>query len=200
VTTRIYADLSIGADPSSFIEAGTLALLLVLVTAACVAPADAILAQLDRDLLDTTENLYKDVHSHPELSMQEHRTAGLAAERLRASGFEVTEQVGGTGVVGLLRNGDGPTVMLRADMDALPVQEQTGLPYTSTTNGVMHACGHDMHVAWLAAAATLLAHTTEHWQGTLIALFQPGGDMALEPTIIQPGVSASSGETPIERA
>jgi amidohydrolase len=141
-------------------------------------PADAILAQLDRDLLDTTENLYKDIHSHPELSMQEHRTAGLAAERLRASGFEVTEQVGGTGVVGLLRNGDGPTVMLRADMDALPVQEQTGLPYASTTNGVMHACGHDMHVAWLAAAATLLAHTTEHWQGTLIALFQPGEETA----------------------
>jgi hippurate hydrolase len=140
--------------------------------------ADAILEQLDSALLDATESLYKDIHIHPELSMQEHRTAGLAAERLRASGFDVTEKVGGTGVVGLLRNGDDPTVMLRADMDALPVQEQTGLDYASKTDGVMHACGHDMHVAWLATAATLLARTTEHWHGTLIALFQPGEETA----------------------
>jgi amidohydrolase len=129
-------------------------------------------------LLAAAQSLYEDVHSHPELSMQEHRTAGLAAERLRLSSFEVTEKVGGAGVVGLLRNGDGPTVMLRADMDALPIVEQTGLPYASTTNGVMHACGHDMHVAWLAAAATLLGRTIEQWQGTLIALFQPGEETA----------------------
>src|SRR6202023_3980423 len=82
-------------------------------------------------LLPELEALYKDIHSHPELSMQETRTAGLAAERLHAAGYEVTTGVGKTGVVGLLRNGDGPTVMLRADMDALPVEEATGLPYAS---------------------------------------------------------------------
>jgi metal-dependent amidase/aminoacylase/carboxypeptidase family protein len=97
-------------------------------------------------MLDDLEELYKDVHRHPELWMQEERTAGLAAERLQTAGFEVTTGVGKTGVVGLLRNGDGPTVMLRADMDALPVQEQTGLDYASETDGVMHACGHDIHV------------------------------------------------------
>src|SRR5678815_1773530 len=84
------------------------------------------------DLLPELEALYKDIHAHPELSMQETRTAGLAAERLRAAGYDVSTGVGKTGVVGLLRNGDGPTVMLRADMDALPVQESTGLPYAST--------------------------------------------------------------------
>src|ERR1700761_9180601 len=103
-------------------------------------------------LLPELEALYKDVHSHPELSMQETRTAALAADHLRAAGFEVTAGVGKTGVVGLLRNGEGPTVMLRADMDALPVKEATGLPYASNitatdsegkTVPVMHACGHD---------------------------------------------------------
>src|SRR6201998_1179395 len=82
-------------------------------------------------LLPDLEALYKDVHSHPELSMQETRTAGLAADRLRSAGYEVTTGVGTTGVVGVLRNGEGPTVMLRADMDALPVEEATGLPYAS---------------------------------------------------------------------
>ena len=118
-----------------------------------------------RNLLPDLEALYTDVHAHPELSMQETRTAGLAAERLRAAGYEVTTGVGKTGVVGLLRNGDGPTVMLRADMDALPVEEATGLPYASKVTAtdregktvpVMHACGHDMHVTWLVGATTLL--------------------------------------------
>ncbi|HET8529191.1 MAG TPA: amidohydrolase [Gaiellaceae bacterium] len=129
-------------------------------------------------VLDDLEALYKDVHRHPELSMQEERTAGLAAERLQRAGFEVTTGVGKTGVVGLLRNGDGPTVMLRADMDALPVQEQTGLDYASTTDGVMHACGHDMHVAWLAGAAALLAGARGDWHGTLLAVFQPAEETA----------------------
>jgi amidohydrolase len=150
-------------------------------------PADKILEPLGDDLLRAVENLYKDVHSHPELSMQEQRTAALAAERLRTAGFMVTERVGGTGVVGVLRNGDGPTVMLRADMDALPIAEETGLPYASTVTAtdadgqetpVMHACGHDMHVAWLAAASALLAQATDHWHGTLVALFQPGEETA----------------------
>src|SRR4051812_30369114 len=113
-------------------------------------PENAILDNLDR-LLPDLEALYKDVHTHPELSMQESRTAGLAAERLRAAGYDVTTGVGKTGVVGLLRNGEGPTVMLRADMDALPIEEATGLPYASkvkakdqegNTVPVGHMCGH----------------------------------------------------------
>jgi amidohydrolase len=129
-------------------------------------------------LLDDVEGLYKDVHRHPELSMEEERTAALAAERLRAAGFDVTTGVGRTGVVGVLRNGEGPTVMLRADMDALPVEEQTGLDYASTTDGVMHACGHDMHVAWLAGATALLAGARDDWHGTLLAVFQPAEETA----------------------
>lgn len=137
--------------------------------------------------LDDLEEFYKDLHSHPELSMQETRTAGLVAERLRASGFEVTEGVGGTGVVGLLKNGDGPAVMLRADMDALPVEEQTGLAYASTVTGtdadgnttkVMHACGHDFHVAWLAGASALMADAKDAWNGTLMVVFQPAEETA----------------------
>jgi amidohydrolase len=129
-------------------------------------------------MLDDLEELYKDVHKHPELSMREERTAGLAAGRLRTAGFEVTTGLGKTGVVGLLRNGDGPTVMLRADMDALPVQEQTGLDYASESDGVMHACGHDMHVAWLAGAAARLSAVRDGWRGTLLAVFQPAEETA----------------------
>ena len=149
-------------------------------------PAEAIFANLE-DLVADLENLYRDVHSHPELSMQETRTAGLAADRLEAAGYEVTRAVGKTGVVGILRNGDGPTVMLRADMDALPVKEATGLPYASTVVGtasegkstpVMHACGHDMHVTWLVGAATLLARHRDLWKGTLMPVFQPGEETA----------------------
>jgi hippurate hydrolase len=130
------------------------------------------------EILDDLEAFYKDVHRHPELSMREERTAALAADRLQMAGFEVTTGVGTTGVVGLLRNGDGPTVMLRADMDALPVQEQTGLDYASSTDGVMHACGHDMHVAWLAGAAARLSAARGEWQGTLMAVFQPAEETA----------------------
>ncbi|HKN62739.1 MAG TPA: amidohydrolase [Gaiellaceae bacterium] len=129
-------------------------------------------------VLDDVEELYKDVHRHPELSLQEERTAGLAAERLEKAGFEVATGVGKTGVVGVLSNGAGPTVMLRADMDALPVREQTGLDYASETDGVMHACGHDMHVAWLAGAAALFAASRESWQGTLLVVFQPAEETA----------------------
>jgi len=119
--------------------------------------------------------------------MQEKRTAGLAADHLRAAGFEVTTEVGVTGVVGVLRNGNGPTVMLRADMDALPVQEATGLPYASKVTAtdregnvvpVSHMCGHDMHVTWLVGAAKLLADARSTWQGTLLAVFQPGEETA----------------------
>jgi amidohydrolase len=149
-------------------------------------PINPVLKKLD-SLLPDLEALYKDVHAHPELSMQETRTARLAAERLRAAGYDVTEGVGKTGVVGLLRNGDGPTVMLRADMDALPVEEATGLPYASKVESkdrdgkivpVGHMCGHDMHVAWLTGATALLAQAREAWQGTLMAVFQPGEETA----------------------
>ena len=111
--------------------------------------SDPALSNLE-GLLPDLEALYKDVHSHPELSMQETRTARLAAEHLRAAGYEVTTGVGKTGVVGLLRNGDGPTVMLRADMDALPVEEATGLPYASkaTATGPRRQNGSGLPHVW----------------------------------------------------
>ncbi|HUN84810.1 MAG TPA: M20 family metallopeptidase [Terracidiphilus sp.] len=133
-------------------------------------------------LLPDLESLYKDIHSHPELSMQEKRTADIAAQRLRAGGYDVIAGIGKTGIAGILKNGDGPTVMLRADMDALPVREATGLPYASSATAidnegktvpVMHACGHDMHVTWLIGAATLFAQHREAWSGTLMPVFQP---------------------------
>lgn len=122
--------------------------------------------------------LYQDIHAHPELAFAEHRTAALVADRLRDLGYQTTTGVGRTGVVGVLSRGDGPTVLLRADMDALPVLEQTGLPYASTArddNGVplMHACGHDMHVACLLGAAAALAAGSPSWSGTLLLVFQP---------------------------
>jgi amidohydrolase len=130
--------------------------------------------------------LYRDLHRHPELSLQEFRTAGVLADALRPLGFDVTTEVGGTGVVGVLRNGDGPIVMLRADIDGLPVQESTGLPYASTvraTNAqgeevpVAHACGHDMHATCLIGGAEQLAGTREEWSGTLLVVFQPAEEL-----------------------
>lgn len=138
-------------------------------------------------LVSDLESVYKDLHAHPELSMQETRTASLAADRLRSAGYEVTTGIGNTGVVGLLRNGEGPTVMLRADMDALPVQEATGLLYASKVTAtdstgksvpVMHSCGHDMHVTWLIGASTLFAKARDAWRGTLLAVFQPAEETA----------------------
>jgi amidohydrolase len=148
--------------------------------------ASAVLTDMSQ-LLPELEALYKDVHAHPELSMHETRTAGLAADRLRKAGYEVTTGVGKTGVVGLLRNGEGPTVMLRADMDALPIAERTGLAYASKVTSadaegnavpVGHMCGHDMHVAWLVGATTLLSQARHSWNGTLMAVFQPGEETA----------------------
>ncbi|MFD4676888.1 amidohydrolase [Lentzea sp. NPDC058450] len=130
--------------------------------------------------------LYRDLHAHPELSLQEFRTAGVLADALRPLGYEVTTGVGGTGVVGVLRNGDGPTVLLRADIDALPVLEATGLPYASTvraTNAdgedvpVAHACGHDMHATCLIGAAERLASSRDEWSGTLLVVFQPAEEL-----------------------
>lgn len=126
------------------------------------------------DIKDWQESLYKDLHAHPELSHQEFRTAKIVAEQLRTEGFAVHDGIGGTGVVGVLENGAGPVVLLRADMDALPVAEATGLDFASTAAGIMHACGHDIHVSCLLGAARLMAGSRGSWAGTLVALFQPG--------------------------
>ncbi len=142
-------------------------------------PTEAQLAAL--------KGIYEDLHANPELSMQEKRTARIAAQWLKDQGFEVTEGVGGTGVVGLLRNGEGPTVLLRADMDGLPMKENTGLPYASTKRGtdpasgretdIAHSCGHDLHVTWLMGATQILAANRTAWRGTVLAVFQPGEEI-----------------------
>src|SRR5690349_10438090 len=132
------------------------------------------------------EDVYRAMHRHPELSAQEVNTAAMAADALREAGYEVHEKLGTTGVVGVLRNGDGPAVLARADMDALPMREETGLPYASTDRQadgsgqvvpVAHACGHDVHVACLMGAARLLATNRSAWRGTFIPLFQPAEEL-----------------------
>jgi amidohydrolase len=137
-------------------------------------------------LLEGLEGIYKDLHQHPELSMGEVRTAGIAADYVTKVGYEVEREVGVTGVVGILRNGTGPTVMLRADMDALPMAENTGLPYASTARArdeegalvpVAHSCGHDLHVTWLMGAARVLAEHRDAWRGTALVVFQPGEEV-----------------------
>ena len=133
-------------------------------------------------MLPGIEFLYRDLHAHPELSGQETRTSGVVSRELSRAGYEVTENVGGHGVVALLRNGDGPTVAIRGDMDALPVEEKTGLPYASKETGmdaeahrvpVMHACGHDVHTACLVGTARLLATHRKHWNGAVMVIAQP---------------------------
>jgi len=133
------------------------------------------------------EHIYKDIHANPELSFQENRTAALVASKLKEFGYEVLEGIGRTGVVGILRNGEGPTVLTRADMDALPVKESTGLPYASTvtavdregnTVSVSHCCGHDAHVTCLLGGAELIARAQQSWSGNFIALFQPAEEVA----------------------
>ena len=133
------------------------------------------------------EDVYKDLHANPELSFQETRTAAVAAGKLKESGYEVIEGVGKTGVIGILRNGEGQTVLARADMDALPVKENTGLAYASSATAtdtaglqvsVAHACGHDVHVTCLLGAAELMAKSRDSWSGIFIALFQPAEEVA----------------------
>ena len=149
----------------------------------------ALNATLDSALeamLPEMEDIYKDIHRNPELSMQEKRTAQIAADYLKKYNWEVTTGIGGTGVVGIMKNGEGATVMLRADMDGLPITEATGLPYASTVRtkdeegrevGVSHTCGHDFHVTWLMGAARLLMEHKDQWSGTVIAVFQPGEEV-----------------------
>lgn len=131
-------------------------------------------------------DLYRNLHANPELSMQEYRTSALIQNELEKAGIE-TFLCGGTGVVGILRNGEGPVVAFRADIDGLPIKEETGLPYASSATGVladgtevpvMHGCGHDVHAATLLTAAKLLAGAKEHWAGTVVLIFQPGEETA----------------------
>src|SRR5205809_3475771 len=134
--------------------------------------------------------IYKDIHAHPELSMHEERTAALVAKELRAAGCQATEHLGtydnpklkGYGVVGVMKNGDGPTVLMRTDLDALPVHEETGLPYASTVTTktedgkevpVMHACGHDAHMAMFIGVARTVAKLKDQWRGTIVFVGQP---------------------------
>lgn len=137
--------------------------------------SDTVLAGLDSEL-GWLRDTYTQLHRHPELSLEEHRTSKLVEEKLAAFGYSVS-RIGGTGVVGVLANGDGPTVLARADMDALPVTEATGLPYASAVDGAMHACGHDVHVSTLLGAAKLMADGRGAWSGTYIALFQPAEEV-----------------------
>ncbi|MCU1302994.1 MAG: Peptidase amidohydrolase [Candidatus Sulfotelmatobacter sp.] len=126
--------------------------------------------------------LYLDLHQNPELSSHETQTAAKLASRLRSLGYEVTEHIGGTGIVAILKNGSGPTVMLRTELDALPVEEKTGLSYASKVRtkddaghdvSVMHACGHDLHMAAIVGTATIMAHSKDSWHGTLMLIGQP---------------------------
>lgn len=138
------------------------------------------------DDLDRLIGFYNDLHTHPELSLHEEQTAARLARELRDLGFEVTERVGGTGVVGVLKHGSGPTVLVRTDMDALPVTEHTGLAYASKARvrdkdgretGVMHACGHDMHMTCWTGTAKVLAGLKDRWQGTLVFIAQPAEEV-----------------------
>lgn len=161
------------------------ALLLAAAPLLAVAAPPPALPGLDA-IYPALDALYLDLHRNPELSLQEEQTAARMAGQLRAAGYTVTERVGGWGVVGVLKNGAGPTVMIRTDMDALPVKEQTKLPYASTVTArdgagnpvpVMHACGHDIHMTAWAGAATLLARARDQWHGTLVFIGQPAEEV-----------------------
>ncbi len=147
-----------------------------------VAVADELSAAIERDYAERLGALFEHFHRNPELSFLETRTAARLAEELRSGGVEVTEGVGGTGLVGMLRNGDGPLVLVRADMDGLPVKEDSGLPYASVATQVdrtgrevpvMHACGHDVHITALAGTAKQLAERRDRWSGTVMFIGQP---------------------------
>ena len=142
---------------------------------------DKVRSLVDQEY-DSLFGLYRHLHSNPELSFQEEKTAARVKQELASTGFQVTGNVGGHGVVGVLKNGKGPTLMLRTDMDALPVVEETGLEYASRVRvtdihgkvvGVMHACGHDIHMTCVTGTARLLSRMKSHWQGTLVVIGQP---------------------------
>jgi amidohydrolase len=149
--------------------------------------ADTVAGKIDADLPELME-IYRDLHANPELSFQETRSAGIMAKAARDAGFSVTEKVGQTGIVAVLKNGAGPTVLIRADMDGLPVVEQTGLPFASkrrgvstagVESGIMHACGHDTHMTAWIETARLMAVRKAEWSGTLVMVGQPAEEMGL---------------------
>ncbi len=180
-----------------------LLLLCALIAGDAFAASDAVVARVRADidaLYPQIDSLYIDLHKNPELSLHEEKTAAKLAERMRKLGYEVTTNFGGHGIVAILKNGPGPTLMVRTDMDALPVREQTGLPYASkvTTHDdsgvevpVMHACGHDVHMATWIGTATILAKSKDLWKGTLMFIGQPaeerivGAKMMLEAGLFQ---------------
>jgi hippurate hydrolase len=154
-------------------------MLIALLLTALPAPAPAPdAAQILREKLPALLAFYKELHAAPELSLHEEKSSARLAGELRALGYEVTEKVGGFGVVGVLQNGTGRTLLLRCDMDALPIEEKTGLPYASKVPA-MHACGHDMHMSVWLGAATVLARTKEQWKGKLILIAQPAEEKGL---------------------
>ncbi len=172
--------------------AGVLGLLTVLLAAlplaaaADVARSDARTREWLETRLEGFVETYRHLHAHPELSLHEAETAALLASRLEKAGYRVTPGVGGHGLVAVLENGEGPVVLFRADMDALPVVEDTGLPYASvvratqadgTEVGVMHACGHDVHVTHLLAVAEYMAESRKRWKGTLVLIGQPAQEL-----------------------
>lgn len=152
---------------------------------------DAVQADVGRRAgaeLPSLHAFYVDLHTHPELSLMEERTAAKVAGEWRAAGFEVTEHVGGHGIVGVLRNGAGPTLLLRTDLDALPVHEETGLPYASTARvtdlsgkevPAMHACGHDIHMTVLTGTARVLSQIKDRWSGTVVLIGQPAEEIGV---------------------
>ena len=155
---------------------------LLVVSLSVVARAQTPLSQEVEAAYPEAHALYLDIHQNPELSSHEVQTASKLAGRLRGLGYEVTEHVGGTGIVALLKNGAGPTVMLRTELDALPVEEKTGLAYASKVRTkddaghdvpVMHACGHDLHMAAIVGTAAIMAHNKNAWHGTLMLIGQP---------------------------
>ena len=187
----------VSAKPRAAVGGGLHALVLSLILA-CVLPgwatgaegdaASAAMEQIRQNVekqYPALEQFYTTLHREPELSLSEEKTAMRLADQLRAAGYEVTEKVGGHGVVGVLRNGPGKTLLVRADLDALPVKEQTGAPYASTAQikglsgpvDVMHACGHDVHVTCLAGTAKAMADLKDKWKGTLVLIGQPAEEV-----------------------
>jgi hippurate hydrolase len=166
-----------------FAVAFGIAAMLLSTTAPAASVADGVKADMPQLM-----TIYRDFHSHPELSMQEVRSPSILAAEARKLGFQVTEHVGKTGVVAVMKNGPGPVLLIRADMDALPVREQTGLQFASTATGklpdgtvtsVMHACGHDTHMTTWIGTARRLAAMKDQWSGTLVMIAQPGEEVGM---------------------
>lgn len=151
-------------------------LALVFALASAPSQADPLADAVKADMPSLTA-IYRDLHSNPELSFKEGRSAGIMAAEAKKAGFEVTTGVGGTGIVAVMKNGPGPVLLLRADMDALPVTEQTGLPYASKNAGVMHACGHDTHMTSWIGIARRMAALKGSWSGTLVMIGQPAEEI-----------------------